>query len=291
MMTTTAPSASEPASSAVTAGKLTAFFIVTYLVSWAFWLPMTFRTQGLDGLGALLFLAGGTVPSVAGALFSLWGKGRPARREFWSRAWDPRRIPTLWLVLSVLPPVFVWLGSALLADWLTPATFSGEAVNEAVRRSGGLIFHIMLSFYAGALSEEWGWRGFALEPLTTRMGVLGGSLVLAVIWAGWHVPLFFAPGTNQYNLGLFSWGGLWWVAGTFALTLFISWAYFNTQRSILIAVIIHAFYNGMGIMRAGVTFPEGTGTVPLDVIQLLLTVLVIVIAVIGIRRMPPVTTE
>ena len=43
----------------------------------------------------------------------------------------------------------------------------------------------------GPLFEEPGWRGFALPRLEARFGPLRGSMLLALLWAGWHLPLFF----------------------------------------------------------------------------------------------------
>ena len=51
-------------------------------------------------------------------------------------------------------------------------------------------------FFGGG-QEELGWRGYILDPLEERLGPWLGNLVLAVVWAVWHVPLFFIPGTSQ----------------------------------------------------------------------------------------------
>ena len=46
----------------------------------------------------------------------------------------------------------------------------------------------------GPLGEEPGWRGYALPRLEAHLGPLWASLVLAFLWAGWHLPLFLIPG-------------------------------------------------------------------------------------------------
>ena len=46
----------------------------------------------------------------------------------------------------------------------------------------------------GPLFEEPGWRGFALPRMEARFGPLRGSVLLALLWAGWHLPLFWYPG-------------------------------------------------------------------------------------------------
>jgi hypothetical protein len=51
--------------------------------------------------------------------------------------------------------------------------------------------------FLGGGQEELGWRGYILDPMEERLGPWLGNLVLGVVWAVWHVPLFFIPGTTQ----------------------------------------------------------------------------------------------
>lgn len=62
----------------------------------------------------------------------------------------------------------------------------------------GLVF---FTFWFGPLPEELGWRGFALDRLQRRTTALRASLILGTLWALWHLPLFYMPGTYQAGLG------------------------------------------------------------------------------------------
>lgn len=46
----------------------------------------------------------------------------------------------------------------------------------------------------GPIGEEPGWRGYALPRLEGRFPPAVASLILGVLWAAWHLPLFFYPG-------------------------------------------------------------------------------------------------
>ena len=52
-------------------------------------------------------------------------------------------------------------------------------------------------FVGGPLAEEPGWRGFALPRLLKNHSALFSTLVIGVIWALWHLPLFAVPGTGS----------------------------------------------------------------------------------------------
>ena len=45
--------------------------------------------------------------------------------------------------------------------------------------------------------EEIGWRGFLQAALQKRFSVFLSTVIVSGIWAIWHWPLWFIPGTNQ----------------------------------------------------------------------------------------------
>jgi membrane protease YdiL (CAAX protease family) len=49
---------------------------------------------------------------------------------------------------------------------------------------------LLLQMVTTGLAEEPGWRDFALMRHQRQHGPLLGTLILGVLWAGWHLPLF-----------------------------------------------------------------------------------------------------
>lgn len=90
-------------------------------------------------------------------------------------------------------------------------------------------------FQAG---EEVGWRGYALTRLAARFGLAGASVLLGVIWAAWHLPLFFIPGTTTTGQSF----PLYLLQVT-ALSVAIAWAYARTHGSLLPVMVMHAAVN------------------------------------------------
>jgi membrane protease YdiL (CAAX protease family) len=56
----------------------------------------------------------------------------------------------------------------------------------------------------GPLGEEPGWRGYALPRLEAALGPVRGSLVLGLLWTGWHLPLFLYPGWTSSPLWVYA---------------------------------------------------------------------------------------
>src|SRR5215203_4271552 len=98
---------------------------------------------------------------------------------------------------------------------------------------------VYVLFLGGALGEEPGWRGFALPRLQSLHGPLLGSLILGVLWGLWHLPLFFTPWNEltAFNVVVF-------VLATTCLAIMYTWVFNNTKGSVLMAILIHASFNG-----------------------------------------------
>ena len=113
-----------------------------------------------------------------------------------------------------------------------------------------LLSLLLFVFWFGPLPEEIGWRGFALDRVQTRMTALRASLVLGSVWALWHVPLFFVPGSFQASLGLGSLRSWVFLSSMVPLSVLMIWVYSNTERSTLSAVLIHYSGNLCGALLA-----------------------------------------
>ena len=81
-------------------------------------------------------------------------------------------------------------GMNLLFGAPVPSTEAFKAWPEIVDR------FVFIFLFIG-LGEEPGWRGFALEQLQRTRSPLRSSLILAPIWALWHLPYFLVVATYR----------------------------------------------------------------------------------------------
>jgi len=93
---------------------------------------------------------------------------------------------------------------------------------------------------ATGVGEELGWRGFALPRLQRTHSAMSSTLLLAIGWAGWHLPAFFyVPSYTAMGLRIVPGFFLGVLAGAIVLT----WLYNSSGGSVFAAALWHASFN------------------------------------------------
>jgi membrane protease YdiL (CAAX protease family) len=116
-------------------------------------------------------------------------------------------------------------------------------------------------------NEELGWRGYLLPALQARWSSLTSSVVLGVIWALWHLPLFFMAGTSQSYMPFPG-----FLLFTIPLTVIFTWVHNQTGGSILLVMLLHGAVNTtLGLVR--ITVMDGWACAAWLVLAVLVTVL------------------
>lgn len=86
--------------------------------------------------------------------------------------------------------------------------------------------------------EELGWRGYALPRLAARFGMARASLLLGVVWALWHLPFFFLPGTDKTGQSITV-----YTLQVTALSVAMAWLYVQAKGSLLLMMLMHSAGN------------------------------------------------
>ncbi|NHN49250.1 CPBP family intramembrane metalloprotease [Halostella sp. JP-L12] len=112
--------------------------------------------------------------------------------------------------------------------------------------------------FGGGL-EEPGRRGYLLPAHQEAYSPLTAGLLVGVVWAGWHLPLVFIPGTIQHTLPL----GLY-LFQLVELSILLTWLTNWVDGRILPAILLHAGANALLNYypvggAAGATTPLGFG--------------------------------
>ena len=189
-----------------------------------------------------LFLAGGFVPSLL-AIILTWKKEGVSGLRLLGRRIIQFKLGWRWYGYTFLIVITGTVGQ-LIINKLLGNNFNGVLFWEQL----GIFLPLLI---LGPLSEEIGWRGYALARLQTRWNALTSSLIVGLVWALWHLPLFMMVGTSQHELGLPFIGFL---VGLMANSIIYTWLYNNTQQSIWSAILLHWLYTyAVEVVFIGVT--------------------------------------
>ncbi len=177
-------------------------------------------------------------PAIAAVIVTAWISGRPGLADLWRRMvrW---RFPLRWWAAALGPAVFLAIALAIAAA-------VGQAPDASAfgRYSGlpalGVVLVALLVVLLNGYGEEVGWRGFALPAIQRRVGARRAALIVAGLWALWHLPFFFLQASYR-SFGPPTLVGF--LIGIAAGSIVLTWIYNGTGGSILAVVVWHGVYN------------------------------------------------
>jgi membrane protease YdiL (CAAX protease family) len=203
---------------------LAAFFVLATALSWWLW-PL----YALDLTPTPMFGAG---PFVAALVVLGLTRGKAGIVDLLRRMgrW---RVGLGWYAAALLLPVVVTFTAAAINVFLLGAETSKSAAELGGWSSLVPTFLILLLVPGlGGTWEEPGFRGYALTRLQRGRSALAASLILGVLWAFWHLPLFLT-GLDTWNESV----------QIIAWTVVFAWLLNNTGQSVLLAMLMHNMSN------------------------------------------------
>lgn len=206
------------------------FIGYTFFIMLLFWGICLFFTQ----FGATLdkhfllyipFLLGGWSPAIASYLVM-----KQYRRVTDFKSW-------LKLMFTAQQPLKRYLLIAFLAllYYLPQLLFSGLKLTYPFYM---IFIFTPLLLIGGGLSET-GWRYILQPELDKKIGFVLSAVVTAIIWAIWHLPLFFISGTELYDLNFSLY---------FVNLLSLSFAFGAVQRiskNVFLCMVFHCLINAV----------------------------------------------
>jgi uncharacterized protein len=243
---------SQPAQTSLFARRpLLMYFVLSYAFFWLVIILFGAVVVGALGVkpeGAPLWavrIVGSWMPSLAAAIVTAAVEGRGGVARLFAKMVQ-FRVAARWYLAALIPVAIVV--AALLVYRLT----GGEPEGGVSLTSAFLVSFLLLNFVVGPTGEEPGWRGFALPRLVQRFGPLLASLILGVLWAFWHMPLWLTSGLAPMTLLLYV---LAFCVGNISLTYLMTWIYLRVPHSLVPMTVAHYTFN------IALTFigPEGLG--------------------------------
>ena len=255
------------------------FYVLAFGWTWLFWVPLALAEQGLIMLPENLpkFLAEGNLaawgPLLAALLLTFLNRRWAGLKDLLKQGIRVKFGLFWYAVVLLLFPVLIG-GAGLIAKLagaeLPPSPAFAEPVSIPIS-------FVWVFFFGGPLQEEFGWRGYATDRLQKKWNALVASVVIGILWATWHLPLFFiAREEAYYNRPI------WGIYVTDVLvTVLLTWVYNNTNKSIFAVMLLHTTFNWSNFLFTGLYTDLG-GQI---FFGLLIMVVIVVIVVWGPRKL------
>lgn len=218
------------------------YFALTFAVSWACWLagaamPRTGDGAGDMAAGAVVLLYLGTFAPALVALAAAALAGGSGALGRLLQGLVRAEVPARWYLFAL-----AYFPSLKLAAFVVHRVTHGEWPPF-----GSLPWYLV--FGAIAMStpvqagEEIGWRSYALPRLAARLGFGWAGIVVGVVWAVWHLPLFFVPGVDNHGESFTG-----FVVAVTAISVAMAWLYVQTGGSVLLVMLMHSTINQTGFV-------------------------------------------
>lgn len=208
---------------------LTAFFTFAFALPWIVWGTTLAEQSGLIRWHipeSLAFWLGLPLATYGVAAFT---GGWPAVKDLLVRLIRVK-VHAIWYFTALLLP------AVLVSIVVVSAPFAGLLAGVGVDvPAGSLLGLLALNIWMWLITEETAWRGFALPRLQERFNPLLASVVLGVVWAVWHLPLFFIQGSFQSHIPFAG-----FLVSTVATSVLIGWLFNRARGSVFIAALFHA---------------------------------------------------
>jgi len=234
---------------------VTLFFVLTATMTWGFYSAILFMgLRPYEGLGMAFLICGGMVPSLIGVIMALATYNKEGKKEFFKRFYQVKRIGAGWWLFILLIYPAIQACAILINQKLGGAMPEMAQMQVIIQSPVSIIPFLFFNLFSGAWPEEFGWRGFALQPLLDKFGFTKANLILGTIWCFWHLPLFFMP-EQSHSQWWIEWGFvglLIYLAQTIGLSMIICFVFVKTKQSILSALMLHMFCNA----TANLMFPN-----------------------------------
>jgi membrane protease YdiL (CAAX protease family) len=221
--------------------KVGLFLVVTFVWSWGQWWPAVMFASGAwtapEGLPPI-FVTGGLAawgPLIGALVVAAADGGFQGVKRLLRRLVQWRFAGACWAAAVLLLPVVIG------AAWVVAGVVDGvRPASEALENPAVLpIAFLYILVLGGPLQEEAGWRGTLLERTQSRYAPLAISVVVGLVWAIWHLPLFDLPSAGIYYEKPF-WG---LALSTVLLSVLLTWLYNRTGGSLLAVMVMHASFN------------------------------------------------
>ncbi len=215
------------------------FYLLSTIIPWTFWFVAGYLSQSPEPDMTLISALGFT-GLLAPMIIAFWliHKDTGLKKDLGRRIIHFKNIKPVYIFITL----FLMLASILAAQAIS--LLFGYSVNQFTTTghytfSSG-VFPVWFLLIMAPVIEELGWHTYGTDVLRTKFNLFYTSIIFALYWGIWHIPL--STIRNYYQSNLVETGVLYsinFLVSIFPFVIIMNWLYYKANRNILIPVIFH----------------------------------------------------
>lgn len=222
------------------------FYFLSALIPWSCWFLAAYFSRMEHAASQYSFLisalgfAGLCSPLLVAA--GLIAKDKRLVEDVRNRLWNTKTANRRYVLMSL----FIMPASILLA--MAVSLLFGYDSNQFIitghANFSSSVFPVWFLLVVAPILEELAWHSYGTDTLRQRFNLFASSMIFAVYWGLWHVPLALIQGYYHANL-IFD-GAIYainFLVSIFPFVLLMNWLYYKSDRNIFVAIALHLTAN------------------------------------------------
>lgn len=207
------------------------FFLIVYGLSLPLWLLQLFIGDSSLPLNIpITDIVAAFTPLFAACILTYKIEGKQGVQQLLVRIVDVKKIKPIWWFIIIGLPVLIFsliYFSLKIAHYELPEQWTISYYSLPV---------LLVFFFLGAIGEEVGYMGYAVDPLQEKYSAFWTGIIIGIPWMVWHYPSILHQGHSFYWI-------LWGTLGTVAFRVLYVWIFNNTCHSLFACILPHCLYN------------------------------------------------
>ena len=155
------------------------FFVLTYIVTWAFWIPAIFIPESI---ALILMLLGLIAPAVISTLFVMFSGSDLLKQDLKNKLIGFYKVRWLNVLLAIVIFAAIVVVSILLSlafgQSIDQFSFTDDFSFTGVGIAGAL-----MTILVASIIEEVGWKGYCEDSIGNYMNWFRESVIFGAIWS------------------------------------------------------------------------------------------------------------
>lgn len=222
------------------------FYGLSLLFPWIFWFAAAYISHLPNNSNELIAVQGmlgilGLISPVFVAAY-LFLSDKELGVDLKSRVFRTKGTKPVYVLLSVL----LIFTSMVLAQLIS--VLMGHSINQfyisGLPSFTSALFSPWFILIFAPVVEELAWHSYGTDTLRRRFNLFNTSMIFALYWVVWHLPLSFINGYFHSNIVAEGWlYTLNFVFSLFVFVVLMNWLYYKSNRNILITILFHLSAN------------------------------------------------